>query len=79
LSLSREARALLAAMRRGDGTVSRGALGCWSTPGDLHITDGQTVYALTAAGIAEYTEWSTRARVRIGTKARLVPRRRKAA
>lgn len=61
-------------MRRADGTVVRGPLGAWSTSGNRHITDGQTVYALVAAGIAEYTEWSAGGRMRIGAKARLKPR-----
>ncbi len=74
MSLSREAKALLAAMRRGSGTVERQALGGWMTP-EREQAEGHTVYELVRARIAEYTEWGAApGHRRIGVKARLVKR-----
>lgn len=69
MALSHEAKALLRALRAGDGTIERTALGGWMTPG-LFYTEGHIVYSLVQAGIAEYTAYSV-GRTRIGVAARL--------
>lgn len=70
MSLSREAKRLLAALYRGE-TVSRGFGRGWTTS-DGEPTEGHAVYALVRARLAEYCEWGTASTGnRIGTKARL--------